>query len=999
MGQFLLRPSLLRRLSPFPFVSRSLFPSVPVQVSPPSISVLSLSVLSLSVLCSLPLSSLVCSYNHHSPPSISVLSLSVLWSVITGRNLPLKTLTIIVPSKPNHQQTHTMTTLQEPDVGVSCYISTLSGFRGVTSQTRSAARAMATSKYKNVSKLFKSVTTAKKAAAVKKTAKASVKSSSSRIPPAKDEELRHFFSSLRVPPSSTIHNSNSTKPQHLDRSITSLIQSDTENVDDHLLTAQETCALLNGSLSLEQINDEKPLEKILDNPWYPSTSSDQMLIMRKTMTRDKKQKWIHKNTQGYFIDQLVNTCVQSLGTDTAFETFGRLGRETGEKEYNAIIKRCIEQAKLCDSDDESLDKFMKAYKFFKGMKEQGFAIQEGTYGPLLTFLAEKGMVQVFHSVCDVIGGDSSKFPRLGYYEMMMWIKLGDQKKIHELCDVSIGDGLGKSKLLENYLLAFCESYRKAELVQLLNAVDITRVSSSCSASIFKALGRLSLDSFVEKFLFALKTSDSGAKDIGSCIFNYIASIPNLEVEDAILEFKNVYMKLDLTPSSASFETIVTYCCQCGKVYQALDLVDEMREAGLTLTVDMMHAILNASANFEFNLVHRIYSIICEEDDLKPNIETFGLLITLYVRMKDFKGAYRMLKTVEEMNLNPTSNMYNTIMAGYFKEKNVKGALMVLEKMKLTGTEPDSITYSYLILNCDCERDIVKYYEELKSNIGVQITKHVYMALINAYASCGQFEKAKQVVLDLGKVSAKLLIEVKSVLASSLAIRGQSSDALEIYEEIKQAGLKLEPKAAINVIDNIQLDGELSRLLELLKDLEGDPEYWVDGCWRAVLYCVRFKHLSITIDLFTRLKDFYSNDEIALEFLFDEAFSLIAEMGNTHLHFGLDLLQDIKVKLDMFPSRKCLDFLLTACVEAKDLKSSVLIWKEYQKADLPYNVLSYIRMYQAYLASGDIKSANGLLSNISKDDYPHVSHFIEACKKTYISKKKKKLKPKQKLSVE
>lgn len=28
--------------------------------------------------------------------------------------------------------------------------------------------------------------------------------------------------------------------------------------------------------------------------------------------------------------------------------------------------------------------------------------------------------------------------------------------------------------------------------------------------------------------------------------------------------------------------------------------------------------------------------------------------------------------------------------------------------------------------------------------GVQLTKHVYMALINGYAASGQFEKAKQV---------------------------------------------------------------------------------------------------------------------------------------------------------------------------------------------------------------------------------------------------------------
>lgn len=39
---------------------------------------------------------------------------------------------------------------------------------------------------------------------------------------------------------------------------------------------------------------------------------------------------------------------------------------------------------------------------------------------------------------------------------------------------------------------------------------------------------------------------------------------------------------------------------------------------------------------------------------------------------------------------------------------------------------------------------LQYYEELQ-RAGVQVTKHVYMALINAYAKFGQFEKAKQVI--------------------------------------------------------------------------------------------------------------------------------------------------------------------------------------------------------------------------------------------------------------
>jgi hypothetical protein len=56
------------------------------------------------------------------------------------------------------------------------------------------------------------------------------------------------------------------------------------------------------------------------------------------------------------------------------------------------------------------------------------------------------------------------------------------------------------------LLALCESDRKEELLQLLEIVDITKLSPpDFVANIFKSLGRLLLESFAEKFLIAFKT--------------------------------------------------------------------------------------------------------------------------------------------------------------------------------------------------------------------------------------------------------------------------------------------------------------------------------------------------------------------------------------------------------------------------------------------------------------------------------------------------------------
>ncbi|KAL5978223.1 hypothetical protein ACLOJK_029340 [Asimina triloba] len=96
-------------------------------------------------------------------------------------------------------------------------------------------------------------------------------------------------------------------------------------------------------------------------------------------------------------------------------------------------------------------------------------------------------------------------------------------------------------------------------------------------------------------------------------------------------------------------------------------------------------------------------------------------------------------------------------------------------------------------------------------------------------------------------------EIKSVLVSALASNGKIADALELYEEIRQAGWHLEPKAAICLIENLRCEAELNNLLQLLGELN-DHSSWFDGCGRVVLYCVRHKLLSSATDLLKQLKE-------------------------------------------------------------------------------------------------------------------------------------------------
>ncbi|KAJ0049187.1 hypothetical protein Pint_16814 [Pistacia integerrima] len=755
----------------------------------------------------------------------------------------------------------------------------------------------------------------------------------------------------------------------------------------------------------EGTNNANALETELEIQSFSTVSNINISQLGKKVLHERRQKWISKNPQTHCFEKLVNLSANKLGTDATLNVFGRLGRENCVKEYNSLIRICIERAKDCDYEDVALEQICKAFQLFNLKKEQGFQLEEETYGTLLMYLIDMGMIEEFHFFRKAIdSGNSRSDPRLGYYEMLLWIRVNDEEKIQGLCNCTAIDYEGDNSNLignviltlylfliqpcitENYLLALCESKRKREFVQLLETVDITKVSSLDHVmSIFKFLGRLVLEYFAEKYLVELTISDYGAENVSNVIFSYISNIPNLEVEDIISKFRELHAKLEIKPSSASFEKLIAYTINrvaCiytyDKHFVAVDKIEEFLDeifgAGSTLSIGTLNSILIACEDkcvyklVQLCQVQRIYSVIGLHN-LKPNSETFRSMISLCVRREDFDGAYAMLGDVKKMNLMVTADMYNAIMVGYFRRKDTDGALKVLKQMEKADVKPNSQTFSYLIQNCSNEKDIIKYYEEMTCS-GVQVTKDVFMALINAYASCGEFEKAKQVILDKG-IPVQSLNEIKGSLVATLASSGQLFDAFVIYEEIKQAGWRLEPKAVRALIEQLHSEEDLSRSIQLLEELD-DPKDWKYCCRRLILHCVRLKHLSSAIALLKQLNDY--DDELAGDFLFREVFHLIEETEPPNLQFGLDLLRFIKNELHFAPSYKWLRSLRSIFVKEKNIQISRLIWKEFVTTG--YSYLNYLCMYEDLLISGDHQGARKILSKIPKG-HPNTNELINA----------------------
>lgn len=118
----------------------------------------------------------------------------------------------------------------------------------------------------------------------------------------------------------------------------------------------------------------------------------------------------------------------------AMQVLHKLDIEIGVKELNTIIECCIEDTKkLQHYPDDALLRIQRVYSVFEAFRMRGFEIGEETYGPFLMFLIDMEMVEEFHYICLNIKRDNPQsLSRLAYYEMLLWIKVGDEDKIQQL---------------------------------------------------------------------------------------------------------------------------------------------------------------------------------------------------------------------------------------------------------------------------------------------------------------------------------------------------------------------------------------------------------------------------------------------------------------------------------------------------------------------------------------------------------------------------------------
>lgn len=192
----------------------------------------------------------------------------------------------------------------------------------------------------------------------------------------------------------------------------------------------------------EETDATNEFEKIMNISQLPNTPQSNIALRRKEASREKKRKCIFNTNQEQRFRRIVESCGKILGTEATLELFDKVERKPGVTGYNALVKICIGKAREAENKDIAIEEMGKVFHLFELMREQGLELEEQTYGPLLMYTIDMSMVEEFQFFCQVIKDENpGSTARLGYYEMMMWLKVNDEEKIQGLCDyIAENDG-------------------------------------------------------------------------------------------------------------------------------------------------------------------------------------------------------------------------------------------------------------------------------------------------------------------------------------------------------------------------------------------------------------------------------------------------------------------------------------------------------------------------------------------------------------------------------
>jgi pentatricopeptide repeat protein len=265
-----------------------------------------------------------------------------------------------------------------------------------------------------------------------------------------------------------------------------------------------------------------------------------------------------------------------------------------------------------------------------------------------------------------------------------------------------------------------------------------------------------------------------------------ALVCNDKVEEAVTLLNT--WRSTLTPNTVMYSTIIKGFANSRQAQRALDMWKEMREQKLSFNTVVYNSLIDSQARV--GAMDEVSQIVesMEPNGCRPDSITYSTIVKGYCIKGDLDKAFDVFRNMQSNGLAVDSIVYNTIMDGATRHNRMDLVDQVLEDMQTHNIKPSNFT------------------------LGI---------LMKMYGRRHQLDKAFQVLEDLPKrYGLQVNSQVRTCLMCACLSNHDLDRALQVFEEIKEAGPSVDMKAYTSLLAGFVRIGKLNEAVALVKEAYG-----------------------------------------------------------------------------------------------------------------------------------------------------------------------------------
>ncbi|KAF3649025.1 putative pentatricopeptide repeat-containing protein [Capsicum annuum] len=383
-------------------------------------------------------------------------------------------------------------------------------------------------------------------------------------------------------------------------------------------------------------------------------------------------------------------------------------------------------------------------------------------------------------------------------------KLGDaEKKFHEMPEkslitwnVMIG-GYAMGGFGDKSLFLFKQMQQGGEMPD-----EFTFASTLKACSCFKAVRE---GSQIHGFLITRGFRISSQKVIAGALIDLYVKSGNL------FEAHKVFSQVE-QKSVISWTTLTVGYAQAGKLTEAMDLFEQLRESSITLDGFVLSSMMGIFADFALVELGKQLHCCAVKIPAGLDISVLNSIMDMYIKCGLIEEAETLFDVVPQKNVIS----WTVMITGYGKYGLGGEAVELFKKMHMDSIEPDEVSYLALLTACSHSGLIPEseeYFLKLCNSNHLKPSVEHYACMVDILGRAGRLREAKAVIENM---PVKQNVGIWQTLLGACRVHKN----VEIGREVGEILLKLDGNNPVNYVmmSNIFADARLWEECEGLRGL-------------------------------------------------------------------------------------------------------------------------------------------------------------------------------------